>query len=242
MANPTKSFLTGTDAVMNWYDVNAKKPYWSVADSKGDILFYYAGNEENEARDHLENNLRMAESSGVEATLTLRIHPKLPKAGYFDNKSEKIVVTHFRPVSFNPTSFAPVMAGMQYGNNQLLDELRAMRSELAAIKMKQDIEELEEDEEEEPEEENMLSGFMKNPQIQNLLISQLAGLFAPAQKVTHVAGIAENDVEMDEKIMDAVERLKKCDDQLGDDLLLLCEMAENDPMQFKFLLKMLRGK
>ena len=242
MANPNKAFLTGTDAVMQWYDTNAKTNLWSVNDSKGDILFYYAGNDENEAREHLENNLRMAEQQGVEATLTLRIHPKMPKSGYFEKKDTGMVVTHFRPTSFNPISYQPMNQMGAYQPN-LMNEINALRSEIAALKMQQDMEE---DEEEEPEEENFLAGLMKSPQIQTMILSQLGNLFAPNQKVTHVAGIQtetmtkETEVDNEERIYEAVERLKLIDDQLASDLELLCEMGETDKMQFNFLLKMLR--
>jgi hypothetical protein len=242
MANPNKAFLTGTDAVMQWYDTNAKTNLWSVNDSKGDILFYYSGNDENEAREHLENNLRMAEQQGVEATLTLRIHPKMPKSGYFEKKDTGMVVTHFRPTSFNPISYQPMNQMGAYQPN-LMNEINALRSEIAALKMQQDMEE---DEEEEPEEENFLAGLMKSPQIQTMILSQLGNLFAPNQKVTHVAGIQtetmtkETEVDNEERIYEAVERLKLIDDQLASDLELLCEMGETDKMQFNFLLKMLR--
>jgi hypothetical protein len=242
MANPNKAFLTGTDAVMQWYDTNAKTNLWSVNDSKGDILFYYSGNDENEAREHLENNLRMAEQQGVEATLTLRIHPKMPKSGYFEKKDTGMVVTHFRPTSFNPISYQPMNQMGAYQPN-LMNEINALRSEIAALKMQQDMEE---DEEEEPEEENFLAGLIKSPQIQTMILSQLGNLFAPNQKVTHVAGIQtetmtkETEVDNEERIYEAVERLKLIDDQLASDLELLCEMGETDKMQFNFLLKMLR--
>ena len=242
MANPNKAFLTGTDAVMQWYDTNAKTNLWSVNDSKGDILFYYSGNDENEAREHLENNLRMAEQQGVEATLTLRIHPKMPKSGYFEKKDTGMVVTHFRPTSFNPISYQPINQMGAYQPN-LINEINALRSEIAALKMQQDMDE---DEEEEPEEENFLAGLMKSPQIQTMILSQLGNLFAPNQKVTHVAGIQtetmtkETEVDNEERIYEAVERLKLIDDQLASDLELLCEMGETDKMQFNFLLKMLR--
>jgi hypothetical protein len=241
MANPNKAFLTGTDAVMQWYDTNAKTNLWSVNDSKGDILFYYGGNDENEAREHLENNLRMAEQQGVEATLTLRIHPKMPKSGYFEKKDTGMVVTHFRPTSFNPISYQSMNQMGAYQPN-LMNEINALRSEIAALKMQQDMEE----DEEEPEEENFLAGLMKSPQIQTMILSQLGNLFAPNQKVTHVAGIQtetmtkETEVDNEERIYEAVERLKLIDDQLASDLELLCEMGETDKMQFNFLLKMLR--
>jgi hypothetical protein len=248
MANPNKAFLTGTDAVMQWYDTNAKTTFWSVNDSKGDILFYYGGNDENEAREHLENNLRMAEQQGVEATLTLRIHPKMPKSGYFEKKDTGMVVTHFRPTSFNPISYQP-MNQMGMVNPNLMNEISALRSEIAALKMQQEIDD-QDDDDEEPE-ENFLSGLMKSPQVQTMILSQLSSLFAPQQKVTHVAGIEkpetmtneteiQSEIDNEERIYEAVEKLKLVDDQLASDLELLCEMAETDKMQFNFLLKMLR--
>jgi hypothetical protein len=240
MANPNKAFLTGSESLMQWYDTNAVTSCWSVRDAKNDILFFYAGKDQNESREHLENNIRMAESQGVEATLTLKIHAKCPKDGFFAKNEEGIVITHFRPSSYTANSYQPVN---NFANDQLLNELRAMRSELAAIKMKQEMNDAEEFEEDEPEEQNALMGFMQNPAIQNMLIAQISNLFNPSQKVTHVAGVmdgAENESDQDEKIDMAIEILKKYDDQLGDDLLLLSEMAETDQMQFKFLLKMLR--
>jgi len=245
MANPNKAFLTGTDAVMQWYDTNAKTNLWSVNDSKGDILFYYAGNDENEAREHLENNLRMAEQQGVEATLTLRIHPKMPKSGYFEKKDTGMVVTHFRPTSFNPISYQPMNQMGYPGQPNLMTEISALRSEIAALKMQQEIDD-QDDDDDEPE-ENFLSGLMKSPQIQTMILSQLSSLFAPGQKVTHVAGIEktetmanETEIENEERIYNAVERLKLVDEHLASHLELLCEMAETDKFQFNFLLKMLR--
>lgn len=245
MANPNKAFLTGTDAVMQWYDTNAKTTFWSVNDSKGDILFYYGGNDENEAREHLENNLRMAEQQGVEATLTLRIHPKMPKSGYFEKKDTGMVVTHFRPTSFNPISYQPMNQMGYPGQPNLMTEINALRSEIAALKMQQEMDDQEEDNEE--PEENFLSGLIKSPQVQTMILSQLSSLFAPTQKVTHVAGFEktetmtnETEIDNEERIYNAVERLKAVDPELASDLELLCEMAETDKMQFNFLLKMLR--
>ena len=78
-------------------------------------------------------------------------------------------------------------------------------------------------------------------------MAQLSSIFAPAQKVTHVAGINktepmanETEIDNEERIYNAIERLKVVDPHIASDLELLCEMAENDGMQFSFLLKMLR--
>jgi hypothetical protein len=126
-----------------------------------------------------------------------------------------------------------------------MNEINALRSEIAALKMQQEMEE--EEDEDEPEEENFIAGLMKSPQIQTMILSQISSLFAPTQKVTHVAGIQqtetmtnETEIDNEERIYNAVERLKAVDPHLASDLELLCEMAETDKMQFNFLLKMLR--
>jgi hypothetical protein len=128
------------------------------------------------------------------------------------------------------------MAG--YQNSALLGELNSLKSQIAALQMKLD----EEDEEEEEEtEEGGLAGFFKNPAMQNILIQQLSGLFMPTTKVTNMAGVLDGaEADQDAKIDEAIEVLKQFDANLGDDLLLLAEMALNDKQQFNFLLKMLR--
>jgi mannitol/fructose-specific phosphotransferase system IIA component (Ntr-type) len=161
------------------------------------------------------------------------------------NKGKKTEVLN--SITFQLNKAQSVMPYQQMGmiNPNLMNEINALRSEIAALKMQQEIEE--DDEDEEPEEENFLAGLMKSPQVQTMILSQLSSLFAPTQKVTHVAGIEktetmanETEIDNEERIYDAVERLKLVDDQLASDLELLCEMAETDKMQFNFLLKMLR--
>jgi len=240
MANPNNVFLTGTQKVMDWYDQNAKTCYWSITDTKGDIVFYNADNDENVSRDHLEANIKSAETAGMDCTFILRIHPKAPKGGYFVNSSEKMIITKFRPVSYETSTIQPIgNIQMGYANNHLLGELNSLKSQIAALQMKLDQED-EEDEEDEPE-EGGLAGFMKNPMIQNMLIQQLQGIFMPTTKVTNVAGVLDGaEADQDAKIDEAIEVLKQFDSNLGDDLLLLAEMALNDKQQFNFLLKMLR--
>ena len=244
MANPIIAGIVGTSEVMDWYDLNATTHFWSVTNSKGQIVFFNVENDENISREKLEANLRAAENKGIEATFTLNIYPKVPKCGYYTKKDEPMVVCIFRPTAFNPISYQPIN---QMGGHQpnLMTEINALRSEIAALKMQQELEEDEEDEE--PEQENFLAGLMNSPQIQTMILSQLSSLFAPGQKVTHVAGIEqtetmtnETEIDNEERIYNAVERLKVVDQHLASDLELLCEMAETDKMQFNFLLKMLR--
>ena len=246
MANPNTAGIIGTDAVMNWYDLNAPTHFWSVTNSKGQVLFLNVENDENVSREKLEANLRAAESQNIEATYTLNIYPKVPKCGYYTKKDEEMIVCIFRPTAFNPISYQSMNQMGYPGQPNMMTEINALRSELAALKMKQEMDDQDDDDDDEPE-ENFLSGLMKSPQIQTIILSQLSSLFAPGQKVTHVAGIAqtetmanETEIDNEERIYNAVERLKAVDPNLASDLELLCEMAETDKFQFNFLLKMLR--
>ena len=241
MANPNNVFLTGTNKVMEWYDQNAKTCYWSITDTKGSVVFYNADNDENLSRDHLEANIRSAEAAGLDCTFILRIHPKAPKEGYFVKNSPEMIVTKFRPVAYEQTSIQPVNnMQMGYANQNLIGEISILKSQIAALQMKLDEED---DEDEEEPEEGGLAGFFSNPVMQNILIQQLQGMFMPSTtKVTNVAGVMDGaQDDQDAKIDEAIETLKQFSPNLGDDLILLAQLALNDPQQFKFLLKMLRS-
>ena len=197
--------------------------------------YTYTGNDKNEGREQLTNALN--------AILQNPDNINTYCIAMLGQKGKK--VEEINSISFQLNKRQSLQPYNQMGAYQpnLMNEINALRSEIAALKMQQD---LDEDEEEEPEEENFLAGLMKSPQIQTMILSQLGNLFAPNQKVTHVAGIQtetmtkETEVDNEERIYEAVERLKLIDDQLASDLELLCEMGETDKMQFNFLLKMLR--
>jgi hypothetical protein len=100
----------------------------------------------------------------------------------------------------------------------------------------------EEEEEEETEEDNFIGSMFKSPEMQKMLMSGLMNLMAGSStKVTNLAGIENaNPDDQATKIHEAVNRLYAKNSQLGDDLLLLAEIAENNPAQFNMLISMLR--
>lgn len=234
---PYKPELHDAESVLSYYDQYDDAPYTIYAGHKIDETsrrFSYDGDDKIMGRQHLADAMASVMSNPDNTnTYLLVINQK---------KGRKNEVKNAITFQLNKSVYAQMMPQqMGYANNQLLDEIRSLKSEIAAMKMQQDMMENEEEEEEEPEEENMLAGFMKNPAIQSMIISQISSLFSPQQKVTHVAGVLDGvETEQDSKIDEAIERLKKHDETLGDDLLKLCEIAENDPMQWKMLLKMLR--
>jgi len=232
---PYKPELHDAESVLSYYDQYEEAPYTIYAGHKIDETtrrFSFDGDDKIMGRQHLADALASVMSNPDNTnTYLLVINQKKGKGNVTKN-----AITF----QLNKSQYLQMQPQMGYMNNQLMDELRSLKSELAALKMQRELEE--EDEEEEEEEENVLSGFMKNPAVQNMLLAQLSNIFSPGQKVTHVAGVLDgSEIESDEKIDQAIEELKKYDDQLGDDLLRLCEIAKNDPMQFKMLLKLLRA-
>ena len=235
--------LHTADSVLAYYDNFDAASYSVYVGHKVDPKsgrYSYTGNDKNEGREQLMNALN-AILQNPENTNTYCI-------AIFANKGKKI--EEINSISFQLNKRQSMQPYQQVGafNPNLMTEINALRSEIAALKMQQEIDDQEEDDE---PEENFLSGMLNSPQIQTMILSQLSSLFAPTQKVTHVAGFknsetmtneTENQSEIDneERIYNAVERLKAVDSELASDLELLCEMAETDKMQFNFLLKMLR--
>jgi len=101
--------------------------------------------------------------------------------------------------------------------------------------------EFEEEEEEAPKGfAGVIDTLLNNEQIQIAMINavtNMIGKFMPQPKPMALAGIPE---EQDDKIMGAIAILKQHDANLGDDLLKLADMAQNNNGQFNFLLSMLR--
>jgi hypothetical protein len=234
-----KPELHNAEDILNYYDQYDEAGYSVYAGHKPDqsyCRFTYTGSDKVLGREKLQEALASVLSNPDNTNVYL--------LQILGNKGKKTEVLNSITFQLNKTQ--SIMPYQQIGgyNPNLMNEINALRSEIAALKMQQ---EMEEDEEDEPEEENLLAGFMKSPQIQTMILSQLSSIFAPTQKVTHVAGIEkpetmanETEIDNEERIYEAVERLKLVDDQLASDLELLCEMAETDKMQFNFLLKMLR--
>jgi len=234
-----KPELHNAEDILNYYDQYDDAGYSVYAGHKPDqsyCRFTYTGADKVLGREKLHEALASVLSNPDNTNVYL-----LQILGSKGKKTEVL-----NSITFQLNKAQSIMPYQQMGgfNPNVMNEINALRSEIAALKMQQEIEEDEDDDE--PEDENFLAGLMKSPQIQTMILSQLSSLFAPTQKVTHVAGIKtetmtkETEIDNEERIYEAVERLKLVDDQLASDLELLCEMAETDKMQFNFLLKMLR--
>ena len=236
-----KPELHNAEDILNYYDQYDEAGYSVYAGHKPDqsyCRFTYTGADKVLGREKLQEALASVLSNPDNTNVYL--------LQILGNKGKKTEVLN--SITFQLNKAQSIMPYQQMGAYQpnMMTEINALRSEIAALKMQQEIDDQDDDDDDEPE-ENFLSGLMKSPQIQTMILSQLSSLFAPTQKVTHVAGFEktetmanETEIDNEERIYDAVERLKLVDDQLASDLELLCEMAETDKFQFNFLLKMLR--
>ena len=112
-------------------------------------------------------------------------------------------------------------------NNEILSRLSAIET-----KMNQP------DEEEEEHKPDLISGIISNPEIQNMIVGYIGMIvdrLIPLKKTVAINGVTDHN-----KMQIALEILQRHDPELDNDLFLLATMAENDPGQFEFLLKMLR--
>jgi len=121
-------------------------------------------------------------------------------------------------------------------NNEIVSTLAAMQQVNNEILRKIS----EEDEDEEPgQPQNALAGLVQDPNVVNFLVGTVQTIIdrilPPKQHIAGIAGL-ENSSKLDQ----AIDILRKHDDQLEDDLMILANMAENNPFQFKMLLNMLR--
>jgi len=132
------------------------------------------------------------------------------------------------------SSYAGI-AGYNSGNtqvmNEVLNEIRALRAERLA-ELQGDAEEEEETEAE--EENDILAGFLKSPQMQNMLMGALTSMLMPkAGQPVQAMGAIEND---EEALKAAVNELLSKGATVAD----LQKLAAMDKGQINMLLSMLR--
>lgn len=129
---------------------------------------------------------------------------------------------------------ANYQANIGYVNNQII-------SRLSAIEEKLNSEEEEEEEQQQPATMDGIGAVFANPAFSAglaTLVGRLIDNYLPEKKaVTALAGTGESE---NEKLQAALIRLQAVNPNLADDLLLLADLAESNPGQFKMLLSMLR--
>jgi len=143
-------------------------------------------------------------------------------------------------ITSNPEQIQTYIEGYQQRQQQYIgtrdNEILSRISALESAKKNNDDEE-EYEENEKPV--NALVGLVQNPDIVNFLVGTVQTIIdrilPPKKIISGIAGIEENN-----KLNQALDILRKHDPNLDDDLMILANMAENSPLQFKMLLNMLR--
>lgn len=231
MAQPYRPELHNIDAVLRYYENSDAAAFSVYAGHKIDETvrrYSYDGEDKIKGGQELSEALQSVASNPNNTNTYLLVINKRVKNKLVPENTITFQLNDNRILSY------PAMSGP--GNNS--GEIAALRAELSALRMQLAAQaENPDEDEDEDEDEGMLGSLMKNPEIQKTMIMGLMSLLNPAGKVNAVAGIDQPEAE---KITRAIETLQKHDERLGDDLLILAEMAENSPGQFKMLLSMLR--
>lgn len=240
----------GVEAVMAVYD-NLKIIAWSITYGKL-INMKFVGSNWSEAREALKIFLEQLENSETSSVYTLNLYEDLPKG-------EKIRISTEPDYSFNFILQANSDPRGLYGGrntqiNTLLDKVTKLEAQLA----------IREDDDEPDNSIGAILGSIfdfKDPEVVNWIRSKAIGiadkLFAGVSlPATHTNVIpmntqsakigaitAEDPVlvneEQQKKMQHAMEILARVDPNLGDNLMKLAMIAQNDPGKYTVMSKML---
>ena len=167
-----KAMVTGTDAVMDWFDRNATSPYYSVWADRKQLLFSWNDDDEVRGRNKLEDDLRAIEQNNNSDVLIIKLHPKKEKGGFVTDKTPINASLNFRLNELERPMYSN-MGAMNYPNNAVLEKILETQN---AILTRLTAEELEEEEEEQP---TGIAGILNSPHVQSLLmagVSKLLGI------------------------------------------------------------------
>jgi hypothetical protein len=196
MAAVNKAQATGTRRIMEWFDRNATTPYFSVwsntSPSKKELNFGWYEEDLEAGRNKLENDLDALEQNGVNELYTILLHQKKNKDGYITLDTPYYASLKFRAAELEQPLIMPMqhIAGMG-SNHRLESVLEKMMETQNMILTKLSADEFE-DEEDDDDENDMISGLIKKPEIQAMIMAGIGKIFNLADdKSVAVAGISE---------------------------------------------------
>jgi hypothetical protein len=239
--------LRGIEAIMRAYD-NIKIVAWSVMYGKN-INMKYIGTSFVEAREALRIFLEQLRDSQTTAVYTLNIYEDIPK-------DKKIRVSTESDYAFNflvDDTEAPRFQRYRDVDRQLqelMDKNTKLEAKLLAM---------EEEEDDEPEGIGaIISGLAKDPAIMEWIKTKALGLadklftgtqnnntkVIPMNHAAKIGGVTQDDPilineDQQTKASQAIEILARLDPNLGDNLLKIAKIAENDPGKYAMFSKML---
>jgi len=226
---PAVPQIRSANELLSWYgdqDEAAWELYRFQAVPKNRQALYH-GRDKSDGAEKLNQELSRIHSEDFENYVLVLGNVKGAKDRTFEPLYSRVFVVNERP------SNMPVMAGytvsnaQQQINNEILNEIRALRAERMA-EIEQEDEEEEEDEPVTPG--SILAGMLQQPRVQEMLIGILGNLAGNlmAPKVQQVSGTHDIDQIINALFAKGV---------TPDDLAKLAAMPET---QISFLLSMLR--
>lgn len=233
MAN--KAQLVGTRQILDWF-TNEGLPYYAIMDKNVIFSSNKSNDDIDEVIEKLRKDLTAFEQNKNSDVLTFKVFEK----PYRDAKKDDGTACRYVRLFDEYVGYVGMIENKTNVQMQMIEALEKINNRLEKLEL-QDSED--DDEIEESTTQSGIVGLideaLKNEQMKSLLINGFMGLANRfiQPKTTALAGIPE---DQDIKILQAVETLKKYDNNLGDDLLKLADIAEKDNGQFNFLLSMLR--
>jgi hypothetical protein len=253
-----RAMYNGIQDIMNAYDRNAEVPYYSVWAGR-DMIFSYNGDDLEQGRNHLLENLVAAEQNDHTDILKIKFHPKKEKL-FITDKTPSIATLFVRVCDLNQNRGQIMPINNNYQNPQIISLLEKQNEMISGLNNRLAL--IEESEPEDlqqnnSETENMLGrieGILNNP-IVNLLVGilgpKLADLLVPVEKnkVASLAGIEKlnqdiiqnemPDIDQQKMLEESLIKLNLFVENLPLTLNKLANYAEKNNEQFNMLVKML---
>lgn len=216
--------------IIAWYGEDDNLIEWTIAYGKEPPVFQYRGEDKTEGTEKLRTNLVAMYNDRSAAIYTIRLH----------EGDEIILSCNFR-LHDHSELYVPGMIGGATANNEIISMLKAQEKQMEAIsKRLNDLEgEDEDDEDEDTGQLGAIGKVLENPFVQGFLSKLFdTGLNQQQQKPAAISGVFDSDTQ-DQKISKAISILKQHDEKLGDHLLKLASIAQNNPTKFKSLISTL---
>lgn len=237
----------GLTSLMAAYD-NNKVIAWSVMYGKL-VNAKYIGTNQHEAREALRIFLTQLRQSDTTAVYTLNLYEELPKGAKIKASTEPDLAYNFIITEDEAPRHARYAEIVQT-NQDLLNRITALEGKLA-------IADSDDDDEDDGSIGGIISGMLKDERVKTWLQNKALGLAdklfstpLPAKvlsmdsQAAKIGAVTADDPilineEQQAKCNEALEILCRCDPNLGDNLLKIAKIAENDPGKYQMFSKML---
>lgn len=228
-------------------------PYFALWWSNN-LMFSHCGADMNDALRMLQDNLAVLNSNGSSAVYTIKFYAGTGKDGRITRATDPVGQFNFRLNEHEERgtrAVGAVGAGndrwyqhLEEQNKQILEQNRLLQEQLASIE--------EPDDEEADIMDKVGAIGEKYPWLQEhikegvtiikAILNKTLGMNSETRHraTGQIAGVS-NDATPTEKVNAAIKILYKHNQQIGDDLLRLADLAENDPDTFNLALKKLRA-